>query len=431
MIDSKKINLLRALRNLIPTLIICFLANTQVRAEEEFRVTPKVLAAGIIMHSTVNIIDSRKNRSLGMGVVVTKNGFLITNYHVVKSQKLFKVKFYNGDEYIAKLDSYDEQYDLALLKIETDKATLFKPVDLAYPDDLYLAEDVLTVGAPEGLEFSVAEGILSSFKRTYKDASVVYEDLIQISAKVNKGNSGGPVVNMAGNVIGLLLGVKTKTQGISFALPIKQIIPILSNWLSPERRFEKGLGFEVETIFSRSENLGAVVIQNLKKFVKGESPYLDNGFEVYSVNGVPIKNSIDFYGLLLESDTLESLKIGSKNGQEFLLQTYDLDPIELSRKRFGMELEKLERNIAQAVSIPFDVGFVLSELNPSFVSGKKLKRGDMLYKIGDSEILDETSLHKKLSSCKKGDEVPVIFFRVHKEDGQSHLVTVKDYIICQ
>lgn len=431
MIDSKKIDLLLVLRNFIPILIICFFSNTQARAEEDFRVTPKVLAAGIIMQSTVNIIDAKKKLSLGMGVVVTKNGFLLTNYHVVKSQKFFKVKFYNGDEYIAKLDSYDEQCDLALLKIQTKKPTFFKAVDLAYPDDLYLAEDVLTVGAPEGLEFSVAEGILSSFKRTYKDASVVYEDLIQISAKVNKGNSGGPVVNMAGNVIGLLLGVKTKTQGISFVLPIKQILPVLSTWLSPERRFEKGLGFDVETVFSRSENSGAVIIQNLKNFVKGESPYLDNGFEVYSVNGVPIKNSIDFYGILLENETLESIKIGSKNGQEFLLQTYDLTPVELSRKRFGMELEKLERNIAQAVSIPFDVGFVLSEVNPSFVSGKKLKRGDMLYKIGDSEILDETSLHQKLSAYQQGDEIPVIFFRVFKEDGKSHLVTVKDYIICQ
>ena len=431
MIESRKINLLSVLRNLLPILIICFFAKTELRSEDEFRVTPKVLAAGIIMHSTVNIIDSQSDRSLGMGVVVTKNGFLITNYHVVKNQQSFKVKFYNGDEYTASVDSYDEQYDLALLKIQTDKPTFFKPVVLAYPDDLYLAEDVLTIGAPEGLEFSVAEGILSSFKRTFKDASVVYEDLIQISAKVNKGNSGGPVVNMAGNVIGLLLGVKTKTQGIRFVLPVKQILPVLSNWLSPQRRFEKGLGFDVETVFDRSENAGAVVIRNLKEFVKGESPYLDNGFEVYSVNGVPIKNSIDFYGLLLENETLDSLKIGSKSGQEFLLQTYDLGPIELSRKRFGMELEKLERNIAQAVSIPFDVGFVLSEINPSFTSGKKLRRGDMLYEIGDSEILDDKTLQKKLSSCEEGDKVPVIFFRVHKEAGQSHLVTVKDYIICQ
>ena len=169
--------------------------------------------------------------SAGSGFVLTKDGFIVTNYHVVKDADTVKVTMYNGDEYDAKYVGGDEDYDIAVIKVE---AADLQPVTLGNSDNLNVGDHVLAVGNPLGeLTFSMSGGMVSCVNRAINVDGTPF-NMIQTDASINPGNSGGPMFNQYGEVVGIVSAKYSSyssesVEGLGFAIPINDVIAMIQD----------------------------------------------------------------------------------------------------------------------------------------------------------------------------------------------------------
>ena len=170
-----------------------------------------------------------KQSSLGSGFIIDKDGFIITNNHVVEDADEIKVRLVDGREFTAKVIGRDPKTDIALIKI----SSIFKDLPvlpLGDSDKIRVGDWVLAVGNPFGLENSVTQGILSARGREL--GAGPFDNFLQTDAPINPGNSGGPLVNLKGEVIGITSAIIATGQGIGFAIPsnmARQIVPVLKD----------------------------------------------------------------------------------------------------------------------------------------------------------------------------------------------------------
>jgi serine protease Do len=186
----------------------------------------------------------------GSGVVILKEGFIITNYHVVKDAKKIKVSFDKrpGDrEYDAVEVSHVETEDLALLKIDGERE--FPTIPLGTSSDLMPGETVIAIGNPLGQTHTVSQGIISGLHRNVQlpDVGLEFSDLIQTDCAINFGNSGGPLININGEMIGMNSAMNANAQNIGFAIPVDHIKDVLQDQLLSPESASSWLGFEVES----------------------------------------------------------------------------------------------------------------------------------------------------------------------------------------
>ena len=169
--------------------------------------------------------------SAGSGFVLTKDGYIVTNYHVVKDADTVKVTMYNGDEYDAKYVGGDEDYDIAVIKVE---ATNLQPVTLGNSDNLNVGDHVLAIGNPLGeLTFSMSGGMVSCVNRAINVDGTPF-NMIQTDASINPGNSGGPLFNQYGEVVGIVSAKYSSyssesVEGLGFAIPINDVIAMIQD----------------------------------------------------------------------------------------------------------------------------------------------------------------------------------------------------------
>ena len=162
--------------------------------------------------------DGRVSKSLGSGFVIDKDGYIVTNNHVIEGADLIEVTFPNGDTFEAELLGRDPSTDIALLKIDTGRDMPF--VNFGDSNEAEVGDWVMAIGNPFGYSGSVAAGIISARNRDISHGS--YDDFIQTDVAINKGNSGGPLFNMAGEVVGVNTAILSPTGysvGISFSVP--------------------------------------------------------------------------------------------------------------------------------------------------------------------------------------------------------------------
>ncbi len=185
----------------------------------------------------------------GSGVVIHKEGFLITNYHVVKDATQITVSFdreHDEGTYPAQVVSFVEEEDLALLKIDGDKD--FPTIPLGTSSDLMLGESVIAIGNPYGQTHTVSQGIISGLHRNVQipAAQLTFDDLIQTDASINPGNSGGPLLNVFGELIGINSAMNVQAQNIGFAIPIDRVKQVLEEQLFSPQASSAWLGFDVD-----------------------------------------------------------------------------------------------------------------------------------------------------------------------------------------
>ncbi len=161
-----------------------------------------------------------KPRELGSGVVFTNQGHIITNAHVIKDADNINVTFFDGKKKVGVLVDYSDQYDIAVLKVDPAGLNLV-PAKFADADKLKLGQTVIAVGNPLNFGWTCTVGIVSGLDRNIKVDNRIYENLIQTDAAINKGNSGGALVNLAGQVVGintLVYRGKSGAEGVGFAI---------------------------------------------------------------------------------------------------------------------------------------------------------------------------------------------------------------------
>jgi serine protease Do len=255
-----------------------------------------------------------KSTSLGSGVIVSKEGHILTNHHVIAGMTEVRVQLTDGRNFPATLVGSDPATDIAVLRIDAAKVD---PLPLGDSDELRVGQQIFAVGNPYGLEESVTRGIISAKGRqTASDSSIEY---IQHDAAVNEGNSGGPLLNVRGEIVGINSAIFSRTggwQGISFAIPSNAARRILEGFIRRGRVVRSYLGVVMQEItpeFAQQLHLadmdGAIIIQVTPDSPAGRSG-LQPGDVVQTVNGRRVKGMQQLRQTIAGTEVGQELELG-------------------------------------------------------------------------------------------------------------------------
>ena len=351
--------------------------------------------------------------SLGSGVVIDEEGYFLTNDHVVRRADKIAVKFCTGTNmYSATLVARDPKSDVALLKLNARPGEKFKAIQLAREDDLLLGETVLALGNPFGLGGSVSRGILSSKSRALpkEGESLDIPNWLQTDAPINVGNSGGPLVNLRGELIGINVAVLNeymgqRAQGIGFAIPIRRVLEALSDIFPTE--FVKAYWFGARVKVGTTP----LVIGNVQPQSPAGKSGLKGGDAILQVNGKAPKSFIDFADLLAAgAGSQESLVIQRGTARkEIAVQLVPEKSVfnaGLIRDRLGISLESLTRQVAARYGVGASDGFLITGVEEeSQVAAAGLQRGMLVTGVDGQLPADLCAAAKLLYAKKKGERV--------------------------
>ena len=255
----------------------------------------KLVSASEKAISSVVTISS-SNNGLGSGVIFSKDGYIVTNLHILSSNNI-NVKLDNGKNYPANIIGIDKNADIAVLKIATEDD--LTPISFADSDALMVGDKVLAIGNPYGIGTSVTSGIISATGRDYGNP---YLQLIQTDAAINPGNSGGALINENGNLIGINSKIFSKTgayQGIGFAIPSNLVVQISTQLIRHGKVKSLWIGnFRVAKVMYRQSNN---IVEGLK-IVEMENigPLYENGIRTNDII-IKINNEASNWNNLINS----------------------------------------------------------------------------------------------------------------------------------
>jgi putative serine protease PepD len=231
----------------------------------------------------------QRQQALGSGFVIDDQGHILTNQHVVDGATSISVRFWNGKTYNAELVGSDPSTDLAVIKVDAP-ASVLEPLTLANSDDVAVGDSVVAIGSPFGLENTVTSGIVSALHRSMTSPNnFSIDDSIQTDAAINHGNSGGPLLNGSGQVIGVNSQIESDSggnDGVGFAIPSNTVKTIVSELISTGKAEHAYLGVSVETTAS-----GAVRVGEVRSGTPAETAGLQAGDTILTVDGTKVSSA--------------------------------------------------------------------------------------------------------------------------------------------
>ena len=363
--------------------------------------------------------------SQGSGFTISSDGYIVTNDHVVKGADRVDVVFSDGARLSAKIVGTDTDTDLALLKVNAEGELPVAP--LGNSDDIRVGDWVMAIGNPHGLDHSVTVGILSA--RGRRLGQIRYEDFLQTDASINRGNSGGPLIDMNGNVIGINSMMFGGAENLGFAIPInmaKELLPqlresgfVTRGWLgvqiqdvTPELAEQFGLdkprGALVSQVFEDSPAAGA----NLKS---GDIILEFNGHEIKVYQDLPARVAATPPGsrvslvvmrdgkekkLKAKLETLESSASGPPVQQEPELSSFD---------DWGFEAEDLSSELAEQLGLEDDDGVVITKVEAGSPAERgNLSPGDVIVEARRRSVGSVSQLERVLDKVNKDGESRVL-----------------------
>jgi len=343
--------------------------------------------------------------SVGSGVVVDEEGYILTNFHVLEHAARVQVKLWDGRIYDADPLVYTPLKDVALLRLRAKPGEKFKAIRFAKDDDLLLGETVLALGNPYGLGGSVTRGILSSKNRRPAAGleQLTAEDCLQTDADINPGNSGGPLVNLRGELIGINVAVYREGQGmgVGFAIPVKQVSEALAEFFAPEAK--DALWFGARVVQSGTDPLTVKLVQSGSPADKAG---LRVGQRILQVNGRTPASLVDFNRLVTANTNRQATFQVESNGERRALRAQLVPFDDLIRQKLGLVLLNLTPQTAASFQVKPGQGLLIEEVENNGPAGKaQLQRGFLLTAIDDRATPDLLSVADVLSTKKAGDRV--------------------------
>jgi len=334
---------------------------------------------------------TRRYTSLGSGFVIHPDGFVVTNAHVVMRAAGQEVIFADGTKYEADRIAIDEKHDLAVLKIKADRS--FPAITLGRSDDLMVGETVIAIGNPLGYHHTVTAGIISATDRTLTfREDVEYKGLIQTDASINRGNSGGPLLNVLGELIGINTAIRGDAQNIGFAIPVDALRILLPEMLSIERRKRLEIGLQLSW-------RGRVYVAEARG--PAAEAGIEPGDELLSVDGKPIKHDVDFYIYLLRTKPSSRLILELKRNEQRFQATLRPRPIpipdgaKLLQEKFGLAVQPLTPDQAAEIHPRLKGGLLITAVEQNSPADRaRFRRGHLIVQIGNyfPEDLEEVGL---------------------------------------
>jgi serine protease Do len=364
-----------------------------------------------------------KQRSLGSGFIISNDGYIFTNNHVIEQADKILVKLSTGKEYEAKVIGRDAKTDIALIKIKSGES--LPVVELGDSEKLRVGDWVVAIGNPFGLEQTVTAGIVSAKGRVI--GAGPYDNFIQTDASINPGNSGGPLFNMEGKVIGINTAIVAQGQGIGFAIPINMAKTILPDLKSKGKVTRAWLGVSVQDVtediaknIKLKDNNGALITEVFKGD-PADRAGLRSGDLITEVNGKKIK---DTHELLL---TIASFHVGDKieikavrDGLEKAYQivvTERKDQPEVASAReitgnFGMTVQDITPDIARYLGIQSRIGVIVVDVQDGSQADEKgIQPQDIILEVNKVKISSLKDYQREISKKSTRNTVLLLIKR--------------------
>ena len=378
-------------------------------------------------------------KGTGSGFIISQEGYILTNEHVIHKAEKIKVTLSDGREFTGKLIGSDLDSDIAIVKIDSDDLPI---VTLGDSDKLRVGEIVVAIGNPYGLQQTVTMGVVSAEGRSIPVEEHTYRNFIQTDAAINPGNSGGPLLNTKGEVVGINTAIIAYAQGIGFAIPInipkKNIDELIK--LGKVRRSWLGVYIqevtpEIAEQFGLSEDAKGVLVGDVVNNSPAEKSGIKRGDIITKVND----EEVDFPGEL--QDKIRSIEIGKKanievvrDGKEISfvvildeMPTVDEEGSELSKEKVfsvqtGLKVQTVTAEIAKELGLPQVKGLVITEVIPgSSADDMGLQTGDIILEANRVEASTVDEWEKVISKLEPGDTLLLLVFR----SGHTYYVPIK------
>lgn len=355
---------------------------------------------------------SYRTQSLGSGVIIDADGYILTNAHVVdKASKIFVALPDERKELEARLIGQDHRIDLAVLKIVDEGSYPFLPPGNS--DDLLLGETVIAIGNPLGLGHSITTGIVSSAQRRIRISEQQSSVFIQTDALINPGNSGGPLININGELIGINTAIARQAQGIGFSIPINTAQRVLSDLIEHGRVRPGFAGLAITDLsssFEESTGVRGVLVERLLP----DSPALAAGIReadvILALEGTAVSSPRDYFSLLRTYTPGDRLQIKVLRGVREL--SVDL---ELTRLPDGYEQKYALEMFGFALQDGRRGPVVTTVLPDSPADRVGMRRGDLIARI-EGVTVDSLQSYENIISEHLG-QIPLTFTVVRDNFG--------------
>ncbi len=393
--------------------------------------------------------EEHKDGQGGTGFVISDDGYIVTNYHVVENADKVEVRL-NKEKSMAKIVGKDQATDLALLKIDTKQRLTALP--LGDSDKLRVGEWVMAIGDPLYFDKTVTVGVVSAKNRSNLSgdpATNSFENFIQTDAAINFGNSGGPLINVNGEVIGINTAMFRPAQNIGFAVPVNTLKTVLPQLREKGKVVRGYLGIKIKNVdaeemaaFKLKSRDGAF-IESVESGEPAEKAGLQPGDTVVRVDGVPVKDTRDLIGYVSSKAPGSKVKLTVvRDGKEMPFTvslaergvegSMDSEKggkgSEESRGRIGVSVRPLTPQIRQMAGIDTGVeGLYVEHVKPvSPAFDANIRDGDVITQVNGRSITSTEEFARIVKVTPKGEYLRLYVFRPQGKTSFFALVKIED-----
>lgn len=367
-----------------------------------------------------------KRSGLGSGVIVDKNGYILTNNHVIKGADEIKVTLSDAREFKGRVIGTDQKTDLAVIKIDTDNLPVVRMGD---SDQLKPGETVLAIGNPFGLSQTVTTGIVSATGRANVGIAD-YEDFIQTDAAINPGNSGGALVNIRGELVGINTAIFSTSggyQGVGFAIPSNMAKAVMESLIKSGKVVRGWLGVSIQPLTGdlvKQFNLGSdngVLVADVVEEGPAEKAGMQRGDVIVEFESVAIKDVRQLRNLVADSEpgketTVKLIRDGTPKIVQVKIAEMPSD-IHAQSQMFdnqfrGVSVQELTPQLKESLDIPKRIaGVMITDIDDESPSAGTLFKNDIIMEINRNRISSVKDFEEAVSGIPAGENILVLVFR--------------------
>lgn len=368
----------------------------------------------------------RKSTSLGSGFIIDASGLIVTNNHVIDGADEIRVILHDDTSLKAKVIGRDKETDLALLKVETKKK--LTAVSWGDSDKLRVGDWVMAIGNPFGFGGTVTAGIVSARQRDINSGR--YDDFIQTDASINRGNSGGPLFDMDGNVVGVntaIISPSGVSIGIGFAVPSSLAQPVIAQFKKYGKTRRGWLGVRIQTVTDEiAESLGldkgrGALVASVTEGGPAQKAGIQQGDVVLELDGKPVKSMRRLPRIVAETEIDKDVEVvvwrdGKRKTLTVKIGELTDDKITKASvpgkapptagrelKTMGMTLSALSADLKAKYKLPDEIkGVVVTGVEVDSIAGEKgLREGDIIVEAGQNEVKSPKEVKAKIEEARK------------------------------